>query len=1120
MNQNRQKSWIAVITPPSKGTPPHILNETSQRLLSNMIRQWISDAQLPIQPWSNTLLAIVLSSATHVDTSSHPSHHEARFWIDCTAKGTPEQSQLLTHVYQGEPLSNVLPLPLYPRGHAGGTIKLQGLISSTNISDLVCVLMHVVGNMRLEIDMLRDHHLTQPTQSQKKLPALPPAAAAQKSLIKWVFRNTKKRKPTLLPSLPNTSATTLTKEPLVHNLSNQLSTALISSSVGRRYPLPEVLQHFQDEEKKRHLDRKPPRLPSILSRASSRKHSNNTPVFRYPPALLDRLWLIPPSSLLGFIHQQHIAFAYSCFPRSNPRPCMGPKMARMDYYRYSVDPNVHVSRQFLDQSLGRTVIHISQLSKKTCRAWIRQSRQNDPGKKYIVQEDDGEEEDENNGGCDTFMIDHVFYFAHGMSRIRMDFRDSPKLSDSILMWSSCDQCETTASPRVMSDTTFHYSFAKYLEFLIYDRTSKSSCCHALLSISHWFYFDRCVLRISREAHPPKYTLCTPNLHRPVGPPIDGNSLGREIDAFFTAIIRHLDLIGHYLKGETKHNHQLETQKKELKVLQRAAHADYSDWMLYYSADESSHANDVRRAFVAQATSMLDQINEWQREQCPELIAECAWDPPDYFRSDKKVHAMPESSILVREDEPTSIIAYTLDCADYIAEIQGEDMKPTFIDNSSMLSSTIGEPTTMAEPDGADFYFTSLERYYLQDEASSGIIPPPQPFATARQTLVQRVRQQETHIAKLKTHWRSRFHHSNLPTRWKRYHGHIPIAPTDTIPISWDTQQERTLVQNNNDVVKEIKLSTAVATVVKRADPKSPHIRHKFVHGNTEFTCIVYYAHDFDALRKRCGMNSWVIESLCRCQSWKATGGKSKSRFYKTQDDRLVIKEMISSWNLAEKQHFLEFAPAYFEYMKKAYEGPSVLTKIFGFYTIRMTDNHRRITWAMDVMVMDHLFHNRSITQRFDFKGIRDRQAENQQAMTTLWDSDWIHGYRLALPTTHHSKALLIDTALQSDTEFIEKCNIMDYSLLVGIDETNKEIIVGIVDFIGAYTWYKKIESKSKSTLKPQKQVTVLPPQQYRARFCREISNYFCSVPGKFDRVEPKEERNSFVASFCGFHMSS
>ena len=40
--------------------------------------------------------------------------------------------------------------------------------------------------------------------------------------------------------------------------------------------------------------------------------------------------------------------------------------------------------------------------------------------------------------------------------------------------------------------------------------------------------------------------------------------------------------------------------------------------------------------------------------------------------------------------------------------------------------------------------------------------------------------------------------------------------------------------------------------------------------------------------------------------------------------------------------------------------------------------------------------------------------------------------------------LFIGKAIKSDTEFLTKGNIMDYSLLLGVDEAKKELTVGIV----------------------------------------------------------------------------
>lgn len=58
-------------------------------------------------------------------------------------------------------------------------------------------------------------------------------------------------------------------------------------------------------------------------------------------------------------------------------------------------------------------------------------------------------------------------------------------------------------------------------------------------------------------------------------------------------------------------------------------------------------------------------------------------------------------------------------------------------------------------------------------------------------------------------------------------------------------------------------------------------------------------------------------------------------------------------------------------------------------------------------------------------------------------------YRTRLPVHEQSKSTM-ELAILNDTEFLSKCNIMDYSLLVGIDHDNYEMTVGIV---GNIKWH-------------------------------------------------------------------
>jgi hypothetical protein len=54
---------------------------------------------------------------------------------------------------------------------------------------------------------------------------------------------------------------------------------------------------------------------------------------------------------------------------------------------------------------------------------------------------------------------------------------------------------------------------------------------------------------------------------------------------------------------------------------------------------------------------------------------------------------------------------------------------------------------------------------------------------------------------------------------------------------------------------------------------------------------------------------------------------------------------------------------------------------------------------------------------------------------------YIIGFRTTLLVQQKS---LLDEAILNDTEFLSKCNVMDYSLLVGIDQEKREITIGIV----------------------------------------------------------------------------
>lgn len=56
----------------------------------------------------------------------------------------------------------------------------------------------------------------------------------------------------------------------------------------------------------------------------------------------------------------------------------------------------------------------------------------------------------------------------------------------------------------------------------------------------------------------------------------------------------------------------------------------------------------------------------------------------------------------------------------------------------------------------------------------------------------------------------------------------------------------------------------------------------FQGGSTSFSCKIYFAEQFDMLRKSCGCDEIFISSLARCTPWDTAGGKSGSIFLKTK----------------------------------------------------------------------------------------------------------------------------------------------------------------------------------------------------------------------------------------------
>ncbi|TKW21600.1 hypothetical protein SEVIR_4G129900v4 [Setaria viridis] len=271
-------------------------------------------------------------------------------------------------------------------------------------------------------------------------------------------------------------------------------------------------------------------------------------------------------------------------------------------------------------------------------------------------------------------------------------------------------------------------------------------------------------------------------------------------------------------------------------------------------------------------------------------------------------------------------------------------------------------------------------------------------------------------------------------------------------------------------------------------------------GQVKYTVICYYAKQFDALRRMCCPSERdFIKSLSRCKKWGAQGGKSNVFFAKSMDDRFIIKQVTKT----ELESFMKFAPDYFQYVSESiYTGsPTCIAKILGIYQVKSLKGGKEM--RMDVLVMENLLFERNVTTLYDLKGsARSRyNPDSNGSDKVLLDQNLIE----AMPTSPifvgNKAKRLLERAVWNDTSFLASIDVMDYSLLVGVDEKRHELVMGIIDFMRQYTWDKHLETwvKASGILGGPKNVspTVISPKQYKKRFRKAMSAYFLVVPDQW-----------------------
>ena len=286
-------------------------------------------------------------------------------------------------------------------------------------------------------------------------------------------------------------------------------------------------------------------------------------------------------------------------------------------------------------------------------------------------------------------------------------------------------------------------------------------------------------------------------------------------------------------------------------------------------------------------------------------------------------------------------------------------------------------------------------------------------------------------------------------------------------------------------------------------------KFKDVEEGRSFEVVTYFAAQFYALRRSYldeETEEDYIQSLVQSRPWRTSGGKSSAQFSKTLDGRFVIK-CVSAEEFNMFHHQCACG-VYFVYMDKTIfqNCPSALVKIMGMHRIKIKNPSGSVSIKY-VVIMQNLFAGIDTTNMrlFDLKGKIRYYTKRVQKGTVLLDGDLLRMTNgLPLPLTKESNELVGD-AINNDSLFLKIADIVDYSLIIGIDRRTKTVRMGVIDFMHSYDMKKRLESNLKGIIS---EATIRPPTVYSDRFLNGFETYFCAVPQKSLQMRTHHRRIS------------
>uniref|UniRef100_A0A673ZIZ4 1-phosphatidylinositol 3-phosphate 5-kinase n=1 Tax=Salmo trutta TaxID=8032 RepID=A0A673ZIZ4_SALTR len=759
--------------------------------------------------------------------------------------------------------------------------------------------------------------------------------------------------------------------------------------------------------------------------------------------------------------------------------------------------------------------------------------------------------------CETPMVHHVRRFVHGSGCVQIVLKELdspvPGYQHTILNYSWCRICKQVTPVVPLSNDSWSMSFAKYLELRFYGhqytrRANAEPCGHSIHKDYHqYFSYNQMVASFSYISvrlleiclPPPKIFI------RNQGPSKgsmqqDLKDFSQNVNQVYLAIEDRLTSLKTDTFSKTR-----EEKMEDLFAQKDMEEAELRSWIEKLQArlqacgsDSPQQLQTVLESVVVKKQSLCETLQSWnsrlqdlfQQEKGRKRLSVPASPGRHRQTDDSKVSSSPRNPSPVvqngdKEDRHLTTLPSSSGSSLLTLPSPGEpgseplSSGPSFPDQDSVsIPEDVFDGHLLGSNDSQVKEKSTMKAILANLLPGNSYNPIPFPFDPDKHYLMyehERVpiavcerepssiiafalscKEYKTALDELsKTTVKAG---GEDTTQTIRYTQTLPAKPNETAssqmgPVSSGSSQGKRATWEGEDADIGDKHKKSAG---------NPHIELQFSDANAKFYCRIYYAEEFHKMREEI-MDSTeddFVRSLSHCVNWQARGGKSGAVFYATEDDRFILKQMPR----LEVQSFLDFAPHYFTYITGAVQQkrPTALAKILGVYRIGYKNSQNNSEKKLDLLVMENLFYGRKMAQVFDLKGsLRNRNVKTdsgkESCEVVLLDENLlklVHDNPLYIRA--HCKAIL-RAAIHSDAYFLSSHLIIDYSLLVGRDDTTDQLVVGIIDYIRTFTWDKKLEMVVKSTgiLGGQgKMPTVVSPELYRSRFCEAMDKYFLMVP--------------------------